>query len=260
MAGSVSGFVDIHSHILWGLDDGAQDLKMSLEMLRIAAESGTSDIVATPHSNLQFDFQPDVIDARIRQLSLGPGPQPRIHWGCDFHLHFDNIADCLAHPTKYTINHLRYLMVEFSDLSIPPSTTQVFERMLQTGITPIITHPERNPLLMNKPGRLVEWIHAGCLLQVTAQSFLGRFGRQPQNAAGDLMSRGMVHFIASDAHDSVDRPPDLMPAFSLIVKRHGQETAQRLFITNPAATLTGEQIQVEMPAAPETRRRWFSFW
>jgi protein-tyrosine phosphatase len=254
------GFVDIHSHILWGLDDGPRDLETSLEMLRIAFENGTSDIVATPHSDLQFSFQPEEISARIHDLALVPGVKPRIHRGCDFHLHFDNISDCLAYPAKYTINHLRYLMVEFSHLTIPPGTTQVFDRMLHAGVTPVVTHPERNPLLMSDLGRLVEWIRAGCLLQVTAQSFFGRFGKPPEKAAWDLMSRGMVHFVASDAHDPVDRPPDLKPAFELIARRHGEETARRLFVTNPAATLTGESFEYEMPDTAGTRRKWYSLW
>src|SRR5260370_24492079 len=123
----MAGFVDIHSHILWGVDDGARDLDMSLEMLRIAAESGTTDIVATPHSDLRFPFDADKIAERIRQISEAAGVKPRIHTGCDFHLHFENIADCLAHPDKYTINHLRYLMVEFSEMSVPTGGGQVVE-------------------------------------------------------------------------------------------------------------------------------------
>jgi protein-tyrosine phosphatase len=255
----MAGFVDIHSHILWGLDDGALDLDISLEMLRIAAESGTSDIVATPHSDLQFTFDPEKIAERIRELNQTPGSKPRIHTGCDFHLHFDNIGDCLEHPTKYTINHLRYLMVEFSEINIPKSLSQVFERMLNAGITPVITHPERNALLMKDQAQLVAWIHAGCLLQVTAQSFLGRFGKRARAAAADLMSRGMVHFVASDAHDPVHRPPDLRPSYEFVAAHYGADTARCLFEINPAATLTGEYVDVEMPETLTPRRRWFFF-
>jgi protein-tyrosine phosphatase len=255
----MSVFVDIHSHILWGLDDGARDFETSLEMLRIAAESGTSDIVATPHSDLHFAFDPEKIAERIQEISQAPGVRPRIHTGCDFHLHFDNISDCLANPTKYTINHLRYLMVEFPDINIPKSTDRVFESMLQAGITPIVTHPERNGALMADMERLVAWIHAGCLLQVTAQSFLGRFGKKARSSAGDLMSRGMVHFIASDAHDPVNRPPDLSGAYELVAGKYSEEMAVRLFSTNPAATLTGEFLDIEIPEPAAPSRKWFFF-
>jgi protein-tyrosine phosphatase len=256
----MSGFVDIHSHILWGLDDGPADLKSSLEMLRLAAETGTTDIVATPHADLRFHFRPDEIERRIAELNQSEGPKPRIHWGCDFHLHFDNITSCLANPSKYTINHLRYLLVEFADLSIPKSIDKVFDRMLQTGITPIITHPERNPILSRDLPRILQWIHAGCLTQVTGQSFLGKFGSQAQHAAEHMMSRGMVHFIASDGHDTVQRPPDLSAAYKLIAKRYGPDIAMLLFCTNPAATLTGEWFETEMPEFGSARRKWYQFW
>jgi protein-tyrosine phosphatase len=256
----MTGFVDIHSHILWGLDDGARDFDTSMAMLRIAAESGTTDIVATPHSDLQYSFQPDEMDTKIAALSEAIGPLPRIHRGCDFHLHFDNIQDCFAHPAKYTINHRRYLMVEFSDQNIAGTTSQVFERMNREDITPVITHPERNALLMKDLEQMVQWVQAGCLVQVTSQSFLGRFGKQVQRAAEELMSRGLVHFIASDAHDPEYRPPSLRAGYAHVLQNYGTETADRLFITNPAATLTGEYLEVEAPELPAKRKKWFQLW
>jgi protein-tyrosine phosphatase len=255
----MAGFVDIHSHVLWGLDDGARDLESSLEILRIAAECGTSDIVATPHSNFHFSFDPPKIAERVRELAGSKGPMPHIHTGCDFHLHFDNINDCLEHPAKYTINQLRYLLVEFPDINIPKSSSQIFDRMLQVGITPVITHPERNALLMQDMQQLVAWIRSGCLLQVTGQSFLGRFGKAAREAAVDLMNRGMVHFVASDAHDPVQRPPDLGPAYDWVTAQHGEAVAQRLFVTNPATTLTGGLLDVDMPEPVSPRKKWI-FW
>ncbi len=224
--------VDIHSHILYGLDDGSKDLPMSLDMLKIAAESGTTDIVATPHSDLQFTYQPAEIARQIAELSAAL-PGIRIHAGCDFHLHFDNIRDCLDHPAKYTVNHKRYLMVEFPDASISKGTADVFDRMQRVDITPVITHPERNTLLMQQIEELTQWVRGGCLIQVTAQSFLGRFGKAAQHAAGELMKRNLVHFVASDGHDPEYRPPVLKPGFDFIAEKYGETVARRLFITNP---------------------------
>ncbi len=255
----MAAFVDIHSHILWGLDDGARDLDVSLEMLRIAAGNGTTDIVATPHSDLHYAFDPAKIEDRIRELNAAEGLKPRIHTGCDFHLHFENIADCLANPAKYTINHKRYLMVEFGEVNIPKSIGQVFYQMLNAGITPVITHPERNALLMKDIPRLVNWINLGCALQVTGQSFTGRFGKQAAKAAEELMHRDMVHFVASDGHDTVHRPPDLTGAYEAVTQRYGADTATRLFETNPRAALTGELIDIESPQATAPKRKWFFF-
>ncbi|MCU1262646.1 MAG: hypothetical protein JWO80_5531 [Bryobacterales bacterium] len=251
--------VDIHSHVLYGMDDGSRDLQTSLDMLKVASDSGTTDIVATPHSDLQFVFQPEEIERQIEELSAAV-PDIRIHCGCDFHLHFDNIRDCLDHPEKYTINHKRYLMVEFSDSLIAKTTGDVFDRMLRVDITPVITHPERNHLLMKQLDQITQWVQAGCLVQVTSQSFLGRFGKTPQSAAEALMSRNLVHFIASDAHDPEYRPPTLKPGFDHIASKYGEETARRLFITNPAATLTGDYIEVEYPDQSARPRKWYQLW
>jgi len=166
--------VDIHSHILPGLDDGPKTLEDAVAMLKIAAESGTTDIVATPHANARFTFDPERIDRKIAELQGASGPVPRIHPGCDFHLTFENIQDALAHPSKYTINHKRYLLVEFSDVLIPNATQEIFDRFQAAGLVPVVTHPERNVVLQNRIDQLGSWVENGALVQVTAQSLLGR--------------------------------------------------------------------------------------
>ncbi len=251
--------VDIHSHILNGIDDGARDFQMSLDMLKLARAGGTSDIVATPHSDLQYAFQPDEMSRQISLLQAAISGI-RIHFGCDFHLHFDNIRDCLANPTKYTVNHKRYLMVEFSDSQISKTTSEVFDRMLRLEITPIITHPERNTLLMKQVQQLSTWVEAGCLLQVTGQSFLGGFGKLACSAAEELMKRNLVHFVASDGHDLEHRPPTLKPAWDYIVGRYGEPVAERLFVTNPLAVLEGAFIDTSEQITPQKNRRWYQLW
>src|SRR6202142_3401437 len=119
--------IDIHSHVLPGLDDGARSLEQSIAMIRIAAETGTTDLVASPHANLEFHFDPERVEERLAELEKAGGGV-RLHRGCDFHLYFDNIHDALAHPTKYTINHKGYLLVEFPDLLIAKSTPEVFSQ------------------------------------------------------------------------------------------------------------------------------------
>ena len=171
--------VDIHSHILWGLDDGAHTIEESIAMLRLAAESGTTDIVATPHSNNQFTFEPELISRKIEELQAAIGPLPRIHRGCDFHLSLENIQDALANPSKYAINHLNYLLVEFSDMLIPRTTQEIFERLQSAGLTPIITHPERNGLLHSRLDQLQSWVENGALVQVTAGRCWAHLGAPP---------------------------------------------------------------------------------
>src|SRR5215467_4398935 len=133
--------VDIHSHILWGLDDGAETFEESLAMLKLAAESGTTDIVATPHANSRYEFMPDIIGQRIAEVSAGR-TQPRIHRGCDFHLSFDNVQNAIEDPRKYTINGGYYILVEFPEGSLA-GMKRVLTTLIDCGLTPIMTHPER---------------------------------------------------------------------------------------------------------------------
>jgi len=228
-------------------------------MVKAAAEAGTTDIVATPHANLQYKFQPELIAERIAELELAAGESPRIHRGCDFHLAFDNIQDAVAHPEKYSINHKNYLLVEFSDLTIFPTTTSIFDQLLSVGLIPVITHPERNLLLQMRLPQLQGWVEMGCLIQVTGQSLLGRFGNRAKAFSDVLMKHGLVHFVASDAHDEVHRPPSLMEAREYVADKYGAAVAQRLLVDNPRCTLTGDPLPVvpEVVAAP---KKWYQFW
>ena len=253
--------IDIHSHILYGLDDGAQDQATSLAMLRIAAESGTTDIVATPHSDNQFEFQPELIVERIQELTGLSGGVPKIHRGCDFHLSIDNVQACLRDPTRFTINGLGYLMVEFAESVIPPSTEEIFRQFASLGITPVITHPERNPLLQESTPRLRAWIDNGCILQVTAQSLTDRFGKAAQKTAWSWLQKGMVHVIASDAHDTQHRPPRLDFARELLTERLGADTAMLLLEDNPRAVIEGAPTNAIDPNyQPNEIKKWYEFW
>ena len=249
--------VDIHSHILPGLDDGAKTIEDALEMLRLAAESGTTDIVATPHANLEFTFDPDLIDRKIAELQSAAGPLPRIHRGCDFHLTMENIQEALTNPSKYAINHKCYLLVEFSDLLIPRTTQEIFDRLQSAGLTPIVTHPERNGLLHTRLDQLQGWVENGAFVQVTAKSLMGGFGRTAKSVAVELMDRNLVHFIASDAHDTVHRPPVLRDAYEHVAKTWGGTLAEMLFTTAPQAVIDGDSIRLldSEPARP--KRKWY---
>jgi len=252
--------IDIHSHILPGLDDGPATLEECVTMVWVAAQSGTTDIVATPHASLDFQFDPQQVDQKIAELAAACGPVPRIYRGCDFHLTYDNIQDALAHPATYTINRRNYLLVEFSDLLIAKSTGEILSRMRQAGIVPIITHPERNWLLQQRLPQLESWVAGGCCLQVTAQSLLGRFGREARDFAWVLLRRNLAQFVASDAHDPEDRTPRLDLAYQQIARKLGEARAERLLVSNPRAALEGQFLEWEPEPEPPPRRRWYQFW
>lgn len=253
--------IDIHSHILYGLDDGAEDRDTSLAMLKMAAETGTTDIVATPHSDSNFQYQPALVDERIAELNELTGNTPRIHRGCDFHLSIDNVQACLEDHTPYTINGLCYLMVEFAEFFVPPSTENILGELSQRGITPVITHPERNPVLRGSTARLEKWIKSGCVLQITAQSLTDRFGRQARDMTWTWLRKGMVHVLASDAHDLVHRPPRLDLAHTLVTEKLGEDMAELLLVTNPGAIIRGDEVlPMNSTDAGGGSKKWFRFW
>lgn len=239
---------DIHHHLLFGLDDGSKSLEMSVAMAEMAAEDGITHIVCTPHANSMYKFDPAANQDRLAQIQAQIGDKITLGLGCDFHLSYENIEDARRNPEKYTINQKKYLLVEFGDFIIPQQMSDVFYEFLVAGIQPIITHPERNPVIQKKPERLEEWLHGGCLVQVTASSLTGRFGRMAKSFAEKLLDTNKVHFLATDAHNLESRPPKMKEAFDYVSNRCGRETAERLCIHNPRAVFSGEEI----PAQPVT--------
>ena len=252
------GYVDIHSHVLYGLDDGAKTREQSVQMLEVAVHSGTTDIVATPHANGRYAFSPAAIARQIADLTAET--ELRIYPGCDFHLQFDNIEDALAHPEKYTINHKGYLLVEFPDVAIFTETDAILARLLDGGMVPIVTHPERNRELQRRLDDLARWVEHGCYVQVTAGSLTGTFGKAAQRCANELMHRGLTHFVASDAHDVRIRTPSLREAYDLLADEWGEDLIRPLFVENPEAVLAGDAVDFELPVRGVKRRKWYQFW
>lgn len=249
--------IDIHSHILPGLDDGADTIEKSLDMIKLAASCGTTDLVATPHSNAQFRFNERKVEEAFRTMSKVSRGLITLYRGCDCHLTLENLEDALIRPSKYSINGGRYLLVELPDFMGPSTVWQQLRTLINARLCPIITHPERNISLQSSVKRLKEWVRHGCFVQVTAQAFLGRFGSDAQRSAECFMDAGLVHFVASDAHDCLDRPPDLSKAHARVSSRWGRARARRLFVENPAAVIADMPIDGDR----QSRRtfRLFSF-
>lgn len=239
------------------MDDGAKTRDESQAMLALARECGTVDIVASPHSNLRYRYDRKQVEECI--ASLQPPEGPRIHRGCDFHLHYDNIRAALEDPQRFSINGAGYLLVEFSDDRIEVSATALLDELGEAGLTLVITHPERNRMLRERRSQLKRWVDAGCLLQITGGSLVGRFGKSARVFSEQLLREHMVHFVASDAHDLHDRTPDLRPALEIVRRTHGEPAARRLFSDNGAAALQGLPIEQPYAARPVAARPWFPF-
>src|ERR1700736_4594197 len=204
--------VDIHCHILAGLDDGASSLEESVEMAEMAIADGITHVVATPHSNGEYQFDPQRVRERRDELQDKVGNRLTLATGCDFHLSYENLQDIKTNIAKYTINQKNYLLVEFADFAIPPSADDTLHQLHLLGLSPIITHPERNALLRAQPERMYRWLHQGCYVQITALSILGRFGSAALQCAEDWLDADRIHFVARDAHNVKGRPLQLRAA------------------------------------------------
>ena len=246
--------------MLYGLDDGARTLDDSLAMVRMAAEHGTTDLVATPHASPAYKFEPTKNADHLAEIQAQAGVFLNLYLGCDFHLSYDNIEDAVVHPRKYTIAQKNYLLVEFSDLIIFKSTSDIFARLLDADMTPVITHPERNPLLRQRIEEIAKWVEEGSRVQVTAQSLNGRFGKKAEAFSKQLLDRNLVHVIASDAHDIKHRPPLMDEAHQWLADNYGATVAQILCVDNPGATLTGKPMGIPERNTSGSGRKWYAFW
>ena len=147
-------------------------------------------------------------------------------------------------PSRFSINGLGYLLVEVPDYGLPPGLTETFYELRLAGLTPILTHPERNPTLQKEPERMLDWLRGGLLIQVTADSLTGHKGRHAQRMAHDLLEKRWVHFLATDAHNTTSRPPRMREAHDMVATKYGASYAHAICVVNPLAVFLGKQFEV----------------
>ncbi len=234
--------VDIHSHILPEVDDGSSSWEMSVHMCQMAAQDGIEHMVATPHANGRFSYDRAWLRGVLDELRQRTGNRPRLSLGCDFHFSRENLESLSATPHRYTIEDTPYLLVEFSDVSVPLSVNDELEDLLTRGLVPIITHPERNRVLQRNPQRVLHWTQLGCAVQVTASAITGAWGEKAQKVARWLLDREAVHIIATDSHSVDHRPPILSAARDLVSRSYSQDLARALTHDNPRAVVAGQPL------------------
>jgi len=271
-----SKMIDLHNHILYGQDDGAETLEESIRMCRISSQDGVRTIVATPHilpgiyENDRSTILSQVaeLNSALKKLNFQRSPfrvknldsmtqlpddlitELRILAGADVHFSSD-LLERLERKEVVTVNDQgRYLMVEFESQGIPYMAEEVLFQMLTKGIVPIISHPERNMEIAQRPQRYYEMIRMGCLGQVTAMSLTGEFGPEIKRSAEKLLTKRLIHIIASDAHSPDRRPPILSAGVKAAEKIVGKEEARKMVTEYPKAVIEGRRPDVPEPISP----------
>jgi protein-tyrosine phosphatase len=176
--------VDIHSHILPEVDDGSKSWETSVAMCRMAAADGITHQVATPHANDRYHYdRADYLQGSSRTCKATGRRCAQAQPGLRLPSFLRQLQDVLANPARYAIEGSHYMLVELSNYSVPQQTTDCFMQLGDRGITAVITHPERNPILRESPQRVVEWAEQGCVIQITGSALTGFWGERVRRAA-----------------------------------------------------------------------------
>ncbi|WP_209300553.1 tyrosine-protein phosphatase [Lentibacillus salicampi] len=253
--------IDIHCHILPGIDDGAKTIAVTLDMAKTAVDQGIHHIVATPHhcngkyNNVKKDIlkYTSVLNEKLTEeaipLTILPGQETRIN---------GDMVEGLEQGEILPINeHTKYVFVEFPSGHIPEYSKQLLFDIQLKGYKPVIVHPERNRELMEHPDKLYHMVEKGALSQVTASSLCGKFGKKIQKFSHQLIETSLTHFIASDAHNTSTRGFYLKDAYDELHKQHGNEGFY-LFRENPHLMIEGKMVN-SLPPERIKKKSFFGF-
>jgi len=252
--------VDIHSHILPYIDDGADDWESSLAMLKTAEEEGIIAIVATPHilHNNDFKMEDKIIDRykELCQRAKAAGLKVKIYLGCEIYAQHDTSLD---HQIATINNNKKYFLIEFPMNSIPQFAPDQFFNFIVNEQIPIVAHPERYIGFQKQPQLIFEYVQRGALMQINEGSLRGRYGEMAEQLAFKMIEHNLAHFVASDGHKPDGRSVTLAESYALIKEKYGEEFAAQLFYRNPIQAIKGEPIHTNSPMPIEDDMK-SKFW
>ena len=252
--------IDLHCHLLSGVDDGARTLDDSLAMAQQAVAEGISHILVTPHHKNGKYLNPKEavmeataalqaeLDSRGIGLTLFPGQELRING--------EILEDIEKGDILFIDDESQYLLIEFPTMSIPHFTESLFFKLRQKGITPVIVHPERNQAIIDDPNILLPFIERGALAQVTASSYVGAFGKDIARLSNQLIEANLVHILASDAHNTRGRGFHFQEAFAKLEAEFEPEKVA-YFKQNAKDLFNGDVVQTEAPSEVYQKKKRF---
>ena len=233
--------IDVHSHIIYGVDDGPTSIEESIKMICEAEELGVKAIFATPHfldnpahlEKVQRNYQELVDKTTDYEVSLMLGFETGMN---------EELPNAINRMESLTLGGTSFMLIEFPACTMPEYTDDVIYRLQLCDIIPIIAHPERNRNFVKNFDSLLDLFSRGCLIQVNAASIVGAYGRQEKDFAKKLIKNDMVHFVASDAHRAHDYINWYLRAYQKVIKWLGWEYADKLFYKNPAIILDDSKL------------------
>lgn len=252
--------VDIHCHILPGIDDGAQTIEDSIQMAKEAVRQGIRTIIATPHYNSQYANERPAIMAKAAELNealsneqipltILPGQEIRI---------YGEIVEDYDFGKLLPLAETSYLFIELPSGHVPRFTERVLFDVQMKGLTPIIVHPERNQEIIQNPDLLYQFVNNGALTQITASGLTGHFGKNIKKFTHQLIEADLTHFIASDAHNVTTRSTKMAEAFAIVEQKYGMDTV--FYLKENAELLAGgKRVYKEIPNRVQKKKLWKIF-
>ncbi len=241
--------IDLHCHIIPWVDDGAESARVACQMAELSLRNGVDTIVATPHCNLQGS-RPNYRDrtftnvfSMFRALLIQHDIPLRVLPGAEVFAHSSNLQQLLEEERVVTLNHSRYLLVEFNFQTPPEELNALLSMVKSYGYIPVIAHPERYSAVQNAPGLAVQWYEKGYIIQLNKGSILGRLGQTACDTAQYLLSTQTAHVIASDAHDMRGRAPGFQSTMPLLRKFCSPGYISNLLEENPFKIVTDQEIR-----------------
>ena len=241
--------IDLHCHIIPWIDDGAESAREACKMAELSLRNGVDTIVATPHCNLQGsrnNYRGKTftrVFSMFRALLIQHDIPLRVLPGSEVFAHSSNLQQLLEEKRVVTLNHSRYLLVEFNFQTPPEELNRLLSMVKAYGYVPVIAHPERYTAVQNAPGLAVQWYDKGYIIQLNKGSLLGRLGQTACDTAQYLLSTQTAHVIASDAHDMRSRAPGFHSLLPLLRNFCSSGYISNLLEENPYKIVTDQDIR-----------------
>ncbi|PAQ12877.1 tyrosine protein phosphatase [Bacillaceae bacterium SAOS 7] len=255
--------IDLHCHILPGIDDGAKSNIDSLSMAMMAEKQGITKIVATPHhkngiyENKKTDILLHVADLNAKLK--GAGVNVEILPGQEIRMYGEIIEDFESGELLTVGGNSKYVLIEFPSGYIPQYAEKLLFDLHMKGLLPIIAHPERNQEILEHPDKLYKLVKNGTLTQITASSYIGYFGKRIKRFTEQLIEANLTHFIASDAHNTTTRPFHLTEAYEKLQSQLGSDY-RFYFQENAEIIISGQHIQKEPPVHINKQKKFLGLF